>query len=281
MLVAWHDRQRIEARDARRESDYLCPRCESPVILRRGRILVPHFAHRPKAVCDWAAGETPAHLAAKAAIRDALEARGLRAEVEHVVAGLHGDRRADVLAWSPVGEPVAIELQHVPIALADLEARTAAYAAAGVAQIWLPFLRSGAWNGARRPRPGEAGDWIMERYPIRSWERWIAALGGGELWQYDPRLAALWRGRIGDCRIFVREQRWRAADGREVLRQAQTYVSRRWVRLHLWGPYRVGDVRLNIGRRDAEWTSTHRLPAGPIARFVPPAGDAAAARRCA
>lgn len=281
MLVARHDGQRVDAREASREHAYCCPNCEGQVILRRGRIMVPHFAHRPKAVCDWATGETPAHLAAKVAMRDALEARGLRAEVEQVIEGLQGDRRADILAWSPTQEPVAIELQHGSISLAELEARAAAYAAAGVAQIWLPFLRPAAWNGARRPRAGEAGDWVMERHPIRNWERWIEAWGDGELWYYDPRSQALWRCRQDGCRIFVREQRWTAADGPEVVREAHSYVSRRWARLYLWGPYALGDVRVAIGRRAAQWTSAYRIPAGPVARFVPVAGDAAALRRSA
>jgi competence protein CoiA len=280
MLVAWHNRQRVEAREAERGETYLCPNCETSLILRRGRIMVPHFAHRPQAVCDWAAGETPAHLSAKAAMRDALVARGLRADVEQVVAGLEGDRRADVLAWSPTGEPVAIELQHTAIGLDELEARAAAYAAAGIAQLWLPFLRPGAWNGARRPRPGEDGVWVMERYAVRGWERWIAGFGG-ELWLYDPRLRALWRGRLEECRIFVKEQRWRAADGREVVREARAYASRRWARLRLWGPTQVGDLRLAIRQRRPGFSEgAPEYPLGPVARLVPWRPDDVTARRC-
>lgn len=280
MLVAWQDRQRVEASEALRGHSYACPRCETELILRRGRIVVPHFAHRPKAVCDWAAGETLAHLTAKAVIRDALSARGLRTDIEYVVPGLRGDRRADVFARSPAGEAVAIELQHTAIDLDELEDRATAYADAGIAQIWLPFLRPGAWNAARRPRPGEIGDWLMERHAVRRWERWIAEFGGGEIWLYDPRLPALWLARMEECRIFVKEERWRAADGREVLREAHSYASRRWVRLRLWGPYAPADLRLAIGRRAAEQSVARRFPAGLVARFVPPSsGGVAAARR--
>lgn len=268
MLVAWHKGERVEARDARRELAYVCPRCEGAVLVKRGRIRVAHFAHRPQAVCDWASGETPAHLAAKAVMRDAFAARGLRAEVEYVVPELAGDRRADVMVWSPGGAAVAIELQHTSITLPEIEARAASYAQRGIAQIWVPILRASAWNGAQRPRKGADGDWLIERYAVREWELWICGLAGDDIWFYDPRIMALWRGRFGEYRLWVREQRWIAADHREVVREPYSYPSRRWRSLTLWGPVRPAELRLQRYTRAAAQDDLHRYPAGPLARFI-------------
>ncbi len=85
MLVAEHQDARVEAALAQRGPSYTCPECKGIVILKQGRKVIWHFAHKPPTDCRWATGETLAHLQAKKLVRDALVARGLRAEVEYTV----------------------------------------------------------------------------------------------------------------------------------------------------------------------------------------------------
>ncbi len=135
MLVANLNRERIDAFIAERGPEYRCPECEGVVILKKGRKVIDHFAHKPPTDCSWASGETRAHLEAKLLVAKALAGRGLRAEVEFVVNTLPGDRRADVIAWSPNGRQIAFELQHTPIDLNEIESRASSYARAGIVQI--------------------------------------------------------------------------------------------------------------------------------------------------
>jgi competence protein CoiA len=258
MLVASHEERRVEAWIAPREGAFRCPECAEPVVLKRGRIRIAHFAHRSRAACRWAAGETLAHLAAKRAIAEALAARGLRAGVECVVPGLAGDRRADVVAWSPTGVRVAIELQHVAIGLDELERRAEAYAAAGVAQMWVPFLRLGLVEGADRPEAD--GDRRLAAYAARPFERWIDGFNEGGLWYWDPASSALWRGRLVSPGVL---------GGHRSGPDSGPWSSRRAYELTLWGPFAPADVRLALDRRRAWRRRLYAWPAGRRARFVP------------
>lgn len=153
MLVANLGDTRIDAASAKRGPEYRCPKCSGIVILKQGRKVIEHFAHKPSTDCSWARGETRAHLEAKVLVQAALVERGLKAEVEFVVNTLPGDRRADVMAWSPKGQQIAFELQHTPIDLNEIEARASSYARAGIAQIWIPFLKDVVWKEGE-PRHG-------------------------------------------------------------------------------------------------------------------------------
>lgn len=86
MLVAQLDTRRIEAREAARGPDYRCPECGRMVILKKGRIVTHHFAHKPPVDCAWGRGESHAHREAKTLFRDEFARRGYRTEVEHEIA---------------------------------------------------------------------------------------------------------------------------------------------------------------------------------------------------
>lgn len=67
MLTATLKGTRILASKAKKEEAFLnlCPRCQSPVILKNGAKVIYYFAHKPKENCGWSFGETLAHLNAK------------------------------------------------------------------------------------------------------------------------------------------------------------------------------------------------------------------------
>lgn len=140
MLVALHENQRVDAFSANKGPTYFCPNCGDEVILKQGRIVIHHFAHKPPTDCSWAKGETREHLLAKTVIRDAFRNTSYQAEFEAEVLSGAGDRRADVLLTNRSGRRVAIEVQHTPILYDAIERRTGAYAIAGVPVIWVGIL---------------------------------------------------------------------------------------------------------------------------------------------
>jgi competence protein CoiA len=78
MLVAYNQMlMRIQAADASSEGTYTCPGCRVPVLLKRGLIVVPHFAHRAQPGdrrCPYPP-ESPEHLAAKAMVARELRTK--------------------------------------------------------------------------------------------------------------------------------------------------------------------------------------------------------------
>ncbi len=268
MLVALSNGRRVEAARVKRDELVRCPGCGSDLILRAGRIRVAHFAHRPRAPCDFARGETLAHLEAKLGLRDALAARGLRAEVEYEVAALAGDRRADVLVWSPAGQAVAIELQHTPIGVPEIERRSFAYAEAGVPVLWIPFLTERFWQGEERRAGGAAGDVFNPRYPARPWELWAQGFGRGVLWYFDPLGNRLWRGRLDQHPYRARPALWYTRRGEERRTPGGERISRRWWELTLWGPYGLDAVRIELLARTPARAGDFLYPGGRVARFT-------------
>jgi len=266
MLVAKLDGDRIEAGIAGRGHEYRCPQCDGLVVLKRGARIIAHFAHKPPTSCSWARGETIAHLKSKALVAAALLQRGLRADVEFILATHSGDRRADVMTWSPKGLQIAFELQHTPIEIEEIERRAASYADAGIAQIWIPFLRPSVW---RDGQPTASG-WFLERYSPRPFERWVHGLNGKNgMWMYEPNKEEFWLGRMKGHQIHVKESSYYTEDGEEVITGGYDRWSKRYKELTLTGPYNVTDLRLITSSRSAYSSSGYDWPKGRIAKFVP------------
>jgi hypothetical protein len=125
------------------------------------------------------------HRAAKAALAAGLRARGVAVTVE---ASVGHARRTDLLAVSPAGQGVAIEIQHSAISLAEVRERTADHQAAGLATLWLPVLDL---DPARCPPVRGAGCLRHARVAPPAWIAWLAERTGA-LWFW--RNGALWRG---------------------------------------------------------------------------------------
>ena len=86
----------LEAAVCHKGGIFVCPQCKCEVVLKKGRVRIAHFAHKPPIECVAGVPETAAHYRAKLAIRDGLRKRGLTAELEKVILSTEGDRRADV-----------------------------------------------------------------------------------------------------------------------------------------------------------------------------------------
>ena len=269
MLVASLDGQRVEAESALRGAAHVCPQCEEAVVLKRGRKVIAHFAHKPPTDCTWARGETRAHMRAKKLLYESLVQRQLDASLEQHLTFLSGDRRADVFVRRDKGPSIAIELQHSTISLGELEARAWSYARAGITQLWIPFLRADVIADGDIG-PDEDTDVVIPRYSLRPYEHWIAGFHCGDLWLYDPIREGLWRARVKSHLLYKNETSWFEAGGYENYGGGYTYPSKLWNDLHLCGPYPLSTLRIRrcagpYGPRPRGY----RYPLGPIARLMP------------
>ena len=246
---------RIAADDAARSDAHCCPGCGAAVHLKRGTIIVAHFAHRRGLACAWARGETVQHMAAKRALAGAFAARGLEVAIEAELLSSEGDRRADVLVARPGGGVrVAIEVQHSALALGAIERRTRAYAAAGVGVIWVPTLDLARYKA--RALPG-SGLRAIDRYVAPPWQRFAAAYHG-VLWFWAN--GALWRGWLDDA--WVARPSTHEDDGSAWQR------SRRWSGLTLQGPFAPLALRIAPRANALEPHERFAMPRGHAANFV-------------
>lgn len=266
MLVAELNGCRIDAFSAERGPSYVCPGCRGEVTLKKGRKVVHHFAHKPPTKCTWAKGETRAHMEAKATLANALVSRGLKAELEYTVNTLTGDRRADVMAWSPQGRQVAFELQHTPISLDDIERRASSYASADIAQIWIPFIRHKVWDEGG---PSD-GNWLFQRYTPHPFERWVYGFNGETgMWMFDDRDNSFWLGQLADHQSYVEETSWFDEYGDENYAGGYWRTSKRYMELTLKGPFNIGDLRISVTKRRSRSSSGHHWPAALVADLTP------------
>jgi competence protein CoiA len=264
MLVALHQKTRVEAWDAAKGPRYHCPNCKADVILKKGRIVIHHFAHTPSTVCSWAKGETREHLLAKKVIRDAFRTKGYQADYEVEVLSGGGDRRADVLITIGEGTRVAVEVQHTSILYGEIESRTGGYVAAQTPVIWVGILSSNMKDAADTINGGLR----IDQYSIRPWEKWAHAYYFKELWYIDPRAATLWKGVFSDYLIDVELTSWHNEYGDEQSAGGYSYISKKWKTLTLTGPVPLGASNIAVKTRKPWKSKNFSLPGGRFANFT-------------
>jgi competence protein CoiA len=151
------DLAKVEARSVGKDGGpYRCQGCGEVLTLKKGRVVVHHFAHRPPVNCAGGAGESAEHYEAKLAIYDALLADPAVTEVR-LEAPVGDTAVADVLAKIR-GHWVAVEVQRSELTAALMAQRTANYHAKGVSVLWVAL--------ASRELAGV-------RYSPSAWERWV------------------------------------------------------------------------------------------------------------
>jgi ssDNA-binding Zn-finger/Zn-ribbon topoisomerase 1 len=266
MLVARHQDQRIDAFVAEKGPNYVCPNCGSEVVLKKGKIVIHHFAHKPPTHCAWANGETRKHLLAKTVLRDAFRERGYKSEFEVEVLSGAGDRRADVLVTDAMGKSVAIEIQHTPILNDAIECRTTSYVVALTPVIWIGILS----NSMKQDAIQMNDTLVIEQYVIRPWEKWAHAYYFKELWYIDPIAKELWKGRFSDYFIEVESSSWYNEYGEEQSAGGYSRISKKWKTLTLAGPTPLDIVNIETRSRKAWQSKAFCLPSGRYAHFTFP-----------
>ena len=143
MLAALDEKGRLVSLldEISEKQTFTCPACHSPVRLRHGQIMRPHFAHVSLKNCDfYSENESDEHLQLKAALYQALS-QSENVTVEAVLPELH--QVADVL----VNDNLALEVQCSRLSEKRLRERTTSYHKAGFNVLWL--LGEKLWLGER------------------------------------------------------------------------------------------------------------------------------------
>jgi competence protein CoiA len=267
MLVAEKDSVRIEALDAEKGNAYRCPKCGEEVVLKKGRIVVHHFAHKTGGDCSWAVGETREHMTAKRLLANGMRRRGLTAEIEKVVISIDGDRRADVLITCSSGKSAAVEIQHTPIAYQEIERRTSAYIQAKIPVAWLAILTADMKAEMIKTSKGH----VVRKFSPRPFHKWVHAYYFKNLWFIDPDSGDLWVGELSAHLIEVPSSHWYGEGGEELSAGGYSRRSKRWRDLHLNGPIRIDDVDLSTPMRHKAWSGGGMsLPAGLFLKLAEP-----------
>jgi len=200
--VPWDSRQQVLARTVVKDAGpFTCPECGGEVILRKGRIKVHHFAHKPPVDCAYGTGETELHRQAKQDIYDALLESGLCTDVA-LEASIGGIVRPDVQVRIK-NVHVAIEVQGSSLTVAEIARRTRGYYNLGVCVFWVqPHTPT---EDSKRAAP-------------RAWERMHYWTEGAELLPVH----------FSEYQIWVEETEWYEEDA--ILRQEGGYYrySKRW-----------------------------------------------------
>lgn len=106
-------------------SEFHCPLCESAVILKRGRVVVPHFAHTPGSDCPASEAEGPRHLQAKLVLAQQFTEAGYDVQLEET--HLDVGRRVDVAVTfhdeGRVLRRIAVEVQDSAIQVETMKER--------------------------------------------------------------------------------------------------------------------------------------------------------------
>jgi len=122
---------KVLATDADKGSVHLCPECRGPVVLKRGRLVIAHFAHAKGAGCAFGTGESIRHHQMKASIGHHFA--DYAPEYEAVVVP---GRRADV-TFLGGGRRYVVECQESPMSIEEWEQRTADYSRYGMHVLWV------------------------------------------------------------------------------------------------------------------------------------------------
>ena len=103
----------VHAKSAIRSTQHSCPRCGDAVILKRGKIMAAHFAHKAESACT---SETIAHITAKLLICQAFSdwKAGVGQELT-VEVGCHLDEFCKNRFAYPIREKVTAVHQEFPI----------------------------------------------------------------------------------------------------------------------------------------------------------------------
>lgn len=198
VAILERDKSRVEAANAVRKLRHTCPHCLELVILHRGKIKRPHFAHRKDSACPYGKGETWQHEQAKAAILAGARAKELVAEPELEVLSIDGDRRADVVVYAPSTDPTkneskwmrAFEVQYSTISFDDLKRRTNSYMAASLPVLWIAVIDDDKFKTIYSV---EGTNLVcVPGYSVPSWVDDFASLHR-RLWIYVPQSNGFWR----------------------------------------------------------------------------------------
>ena len=119
----------------REQSQFYCPTCQEPVIIKAGTRVIPHFAHRSKVNCpSYEGGEGAYHEKGKLLLYQWLKSQGLNVALEVYLTEIK--QQPDILLVINKKQ-IAIEFQCARIGIVDVQQRNEGYRKAGITPIWI------------------------------------------------------------------------------------------------------------------------------------------------
>ncbi|WP_238323722.1 competence protein CoiA [Planococcus donghaensis] len=133
---------RKELLEIRLQEQFFCPTCHAPLLLKVGKVNIPHFAHKTLSNCQhFSEPESSLHLHGKLLLYQFFNQLNFKAELEKYLSKVR--QRADVL----VDERYAIEFQCSPIPVSQLLQRSKGYQQLSISPIWLKGLKEPCLEG--------------------------------------------------------------------------------------------------------------------------------------
>lgn len=116
--------------------EYYCPACKGKLVLKKGNVMIAHFAHQQHSDCAvFSEGETLPHLRGKQLLLEKFEGEGFEVTLECWLPELQ--QRPDLLLVLADGKKIAVEYQCSPISPAALMERTRGYKRFGYEVWWI------------------------------------------------------------------------------------------------------------------------------------------------
>ncbi len=158
---------KVFARNSVKEhGPFICPGCGHELVIRKGRIKVHHFAHKPPFHCQRGEGETEIHKKCKESIYNSLAQYGNVSNLD--IEADFGSVIADVYCTIN-NVPVAIEIQRSNLSVNEITSRTSAYEKLNIYVIWLALFNK---------KLNE------EKYSPKAWEKWCHAAYFGRVYYW-------------------------------------------------------------------------------------------------
>lgn len=119
----------------RKKYKFSCPACLSPVMVKAGKQMIPHFAHYSKVKCPLEkGGESLYHAQGKLLLYQWLMSQKLHVELEPYVQEIQ--QQPDILLEIQ-SKKIAIEFQCARIDIKQIQKRHNGYIKAGITPIWI------------------------------------------------------------------------------------------------------------------------------------------------
>lgn len=222
MLSAQNSNGDILASEAVKEDGpFTCPMCGGIALLKKGRVKIHHFAHKPPTDCAYGAGESEAHRKAKLEIYEALIKHPdvSKLKLERPL----GEVRPDISFYLK-DTPIAIEVQVSTLSLDTIDKRTRAYKKKGISLLWAS--------------PFDIGIKYVERYSPALWEKYLHTLYFGKLY-YWLEGEILQPVRFDEYKIQVELSSWYDSNGDEQYAGGYERYSKRYRTPHLLKPVNI------------------------------------------
>lgn len=182
----------------KRDGPFACPKCGMTTILRKGRVKIAHFAHKPPILCEYGKGESEHHKRCKEAIYNELcQFKNLYCELEKDLGKVVPDIYIESIRTK---NKCAIEVQISNLTMDKIISRTQEYYRLGIYVLWLPVYNE---------------ELKKDKYAPRAWEKWLHAVYFGRVYYWISGLSIV-PIHFDDYQLYIEESTWYIEGGDEM-----------------------------------------------------------------